>query len=158
MNFEAATLNFAIVAESLALCLEMVRYVDLRMTNGSKVQKTLQYFLLHYLQEYNKIWNITKSNKSKLWKFIKKWLANIRPSPIKPFVFRLPWNNSKYWWVTMAKNLDQTYWLHEKGHTVWPEPIWIKVSGWWQIPPQHQSTYLPKRTRICINWNPPFQT
>ena len=26
--------------------------------------------------------------------------------------------------------------------TVWPEPIWIKVSGWWQIPPQHQSAYL----------------
>ena len=27
--------------------------------------------------------------------------------------------------------------------TVWPEPIWIKVSGWWwQIPPQYQSTYL----------------
>ena len=26
--------------------------------------------------------------------------------------------------------------------TVWPEPIWIKVSGWWQIQPQHQSTYL----------------
>ena len=26
--------------------------------------------------------------------------------------------------------------------TVWSEPIWIKVSGWWQIPPQHQSTYL----------------
>ena len=26
--------------------------------------------------------------------------------------------------------------------TVWPEPIWIKVSGWWQIPPQHQSTHL----------------
>ena len=26
--------------------------------------------------------------------------------------------------------------------TVWPEPIWIKVSGLWQIPPQHQSTFL----------------
>ena len=26
--------------------------------------------------------------------------------------------------------------------TVWPEPIWIKVNGWWQILPQHQSTYL----------------
>ena len=26
--------------------------------------------------------------------------------------------------------------------TVWPEPIWKKVSDWWQIPPEHQSTYL----------------
>ena len=26
--------------------------------------------------------------------------------------------------------------------TVWPEPTWIKVSGWWQIPSQHHSTYL----------------
>ena len=23
-----------------------------------------------------------------------------------------------------------------------PELIWIKVSSWWQIPPEHQSTYL----------------
>ena len=41
--------------------------------------------------------------------------------------------------------------------TLWPEPIWIKVSGWWQIPPRHQK-YIPKRTRICINWNPLIQT
>ena len=26
--------------------------------------------------------------------------------------------------------------------TVWPERIWIKVRSWWQILPQHQSTYL----------------
>ena len=26
--------------------------------------------------------------------------------------------------------------------TVWPQPILSKVSGWWQIPPQHQRTYL----------------
>ena len=25
--------------------------------------------------------------------------------------------------------------------TVWPQPIWIKVKSWWQILPQHQSTY-----------------
>ena len=25
---------------------------------------------------------------------------------------------------------------------LWPQPILIKVSGWWQIPPQHQTTYL----------------
>ena len=36
--------------------------------------------------------------------------------------------------------------------TVWQEPIWIKVNGWWQILAQHQ------RPRIYINWNPPFQT
>ena len=43
--------------------------VDLCMTNGSKVliYLTLLYFLLHYLQEYSKIWNIAKSNKSELW-------------------------------------------------------------------------------------------
>jgi hypothetical protein len=41
--------------------------------------------------------------------------------------------------------------------TVWPEPIWIKVPGWWQIPPQHQSTYLegPESPSMKI---PPFQT
>ena len=40
--------------------------------------------------------------------------------------------------------------------TVWPEPIWIKVSGWWQIPSQHQSTYLggPESASIEI---PPFR-
>ena len=26
--------------------------------------------------------------------------------------------------------------------TVWPQPIWKKVRSWWEIPPQHQSTYL----------------
>ena len=43
--------------------------VDLCMTNGSKVliYLTLLHFLLHYLQEYSKIWNIAKSNKSELW-------------------------------------------------------------------------------------------
>ena len=43
--------------------------VDLCMTNGSKVliYLTLLRFLLHYLQEYSKTWNIEKSNKSELW-------------------------------------------------------------------------------------------
>ena len=43
-----------------------------------------------------------------------------------------------------------------KTFTVWPEPIWIKVSGWWQIPPQHQITYLggPESASIEI---PPFR-
>ena len=42
---------------------------DLCMTNGSKVliHLPLLYFLLHYLQEYSKILNIAKSNKSELW-------------------------------------------------------------------------------------------
>ena len=43
--------------------------VDLCTTNGSKVliYLTLLNFLLHYLQEYSKIWNTAKSNKSELW-------------------------------------------------------------------------------------------
>ena len=43
--------------------------VDLCTTNGSKVliYLTLLNCLLHYLQEYSKIWNIEKSNKSELW-------------------------------------------------------------------------------------------
>ena len=36
-------------------------------------------------------------------------------------------------WIWATKN---------QGFTAWPEAIWIKVSGWWQIPPQHQSTCL----------------
>ena len=34
------------------------------------------------------------------------------------------------------------------GGTVWPEPIFKKVSGWRQIPLQHQSKY---RTRVIIS-------
>ena len=43
--------------------------VDNCMTNSSLAQIyfTFLYFLLHYLQEYSKIWNIAKSNKSELW-------------------------------------------------------------------------------------------
>ena len=49
--------------------------------------------------------------------------------------------------------------LHFDAFTVWPEPIWIKVKKSWLLLPQHQSTeYIPKRPRICINWNHPFQT
>ena len=42
--------------------------VNLYMTNGSQVliYLTLLYFLLHYLQECSKIWNVAKSNKSEL--------------------------------------------------------------------------------------------
>ena len=37
-------------------------------------------------------------------------------------------------------------------HTVWPQPIWKKVRTWWQILPQHQSTYLggPESASIKI--------
>ena len=33
---------------------------------------------------------------------------------------------------------------------VWTEPIWIKVKSWWQILPQHQSTYLRGRESASI--------
>ena len=39
-----------------------------------------------------------------------------------------------------SSNTPQTR-LHAT-FTVWPQPIWKKVRSWWQIPPQHQSTYL----------------
>ena len=40
--------------------------------------------------------------------------------------------------------------------TVWPKLTWIKVNGWWQILPQHQSTYLrgPESASTEI---PPFR-
>ena len=41
--------------------------------------------------------------------------------------------------------------------TVWPEPNLIKVSGWWQMPPQHQSAYIGKPESASIEI-PPFQT
>ena len=59
---------------------------------------------------------------------------------------------SKVWFPKFANM------LHSILSTVWPEPIWVKTNSSWLLLPQHQSTYLPKRPRICINWNPPFQT
>ena len=46
--------------------------------------------------------------------------------------------------------------LSSRHLTVWPQPIWIKVRSSWQIPLQHQSTYLggPKSASIEI---PPFR-
>ena len=41
--------------------------------------------------------------------------------------------------------------------TVWPELIWIKVKKV-LTSTTTASKYIPKRPRICINWNPPFQT
>ena len=68
LNFEAATSKFCNCSWKFGSSPRKGK-VDLCMTNGSKVliYLTLLYFLLHYLQEYSKIWNIAKSNKSELW-------------------------------------------------------------------------------------------
>ena len=66
--FEAATSNFCNHSWNFGSSPRNGK-VDLCTTNGSKVliYLTLLNFLLHYLQEYSKIWNIEKSNKSELW-------------------------------------------------------------------------------------------
>ena len=68
LNFEAATSKFYNCSWKFGSSPRKGK-VDLCMTNSSKVliYLTLLYFLLHYLQEYSKIWNIAKSNKSELW-------------------------------------------------------------------------------------------
>ena len=68
LNFEAATSKFWNHSWSIGFSPQKGK-VDLCATNGSKVliYLTLLNFLLHYLQEYSKIWNIEKSNKSELW-------------------------------------------------------------------------------------------
>ena len=40
--------------------------------------------------------------------------------------------------IFLSKNFTKSH----RSDTVWPEPIWIKVKIWWQILPQHQSSYL----------------
>ena len=66
--FEAATSNFCIHSWKFGFSPRNGK-VDLCTTNGSIVliYLTLLNFLLHYLQEYSKIWNIEKSTKSELW-------------------------------------------------------------------------------------------
>ena len=72
---ERSMLNFEVTTSKICNhfwkfgCQPRKRKADLCMTNGSKVliYLTLLNFLLHYLQEYSKIWNIEKSNKSELW-------------------------------------------------------------------------------------------
>ena len=66
--FEAATSNFCNHSWNIGSS-PLNGKVDLCTTNGSIVliYLTLLNFLLHYLQEYSKIWNIEKSNKSELW-------------------------------------------------------------------------------------------
>jgi hypothetical protein len=68
LNFEAVTSKFGNHSWKFGSS-PWKGKVDLCMTNGSKVliYLTLLYFLLHYLQEYSKIWNIAKSTKSELW-------------------------------------------------------------------------------------------
>ena len=68
LNFEAATSKFGDCSSKFSFSPRKSK-VDLCMTNGSKllIYLTLLNFLLHYLQEYSKIWNIAKSNKSELW-------------------------------------------------------------------------------------------
>ena len=68
LNFEAATSKLGNHSWNFGSSPQNGK-VDLCMTNGSKVliYLTLLNFLLHYLQEYSKIWNIEKSNKSELW-------------------------------------------------------------------------------------------
>ena len=66
--FEAATSNFCNHSWNFGSSPRNGK-VDLCTTNGSIVliYLTLLNFLFHYLQEYSKIWNIEKSNKSELW-------------------------------------------------------------------------------------------
>ena len=52
------------------------------------------------------------------------------------FSFAVNFDKMKISVVFFSGNCQNTY------YTVWPEPIWIKVKTWWQILPQHQSTYL----------------
>ena len=68
LNFEAATSKFGNCSSKFGFSPQKGK-VGLCMTNGSKVliYLTLLNFLLHYLQEYSKIWNIAKSNKSEIW-------------------------------------------------------------------------------------------
>ena len=71
------------------------------------------------------------------------------------FLLRL---SSTYNWFKEEKNHIFNLILYKSRvhHTVWPEPIWIKVkkvlysttTAW---------KYITKRPRICINWNPPFR-
>ena len=65
-NFESATSKFYNHSWNFGSSTQKGK-VDLCMTNGSKVMVylTLLNLLLHYLQEYSKIWNITKSNSSR---------------------------------------------------------------------------------------------
>ena len=49
-----------------------------------------------------------------------------------------------------SKMTSNTCTVRSNACTVWPEPIWIKVKKSWQIPPQHQSTYLGGPESVSI--------
>ena len=57
---------------------------------------SLLYFLLHYLQEYSKIWNIAKSNKSELWNHL-----SYRGLPylfeVRSLITNSKSNNKEFW-------------------------------------------------------------
>ena len=58
----------------------------------------------------------------------------------------------------MKKKIKIKWWEQNNWHlptTVWPEQIWIKVRSWWQILPQHQTTYLRSQESASIEI-PPF--
>ena len=86
------------------------------------------------------------------------FLTSVKHPIMEQFANLIPWN---------IFELSKTKVLLHKSHgvlkvirtvlfTVWPQPIWKKVRTLWQIPPQHQSTYLggPKSAYIEI---PPFR-
>ena len=104
LNFEAATSKFGDCSSKFSFSPRKSR-VDLCMTNGSKllIYLTLLNFLLHYLQEYSKIWNIAKSNKSELWNRLSyrglPYLFEVRSQTLR--------NNCQISEVTASKfNLD----------------------------------------------------
>ena len=96
-NFEAATSKFCNHSWNFGSSTQKGK-VDLCMTNGSKVMVylTLLNLLLHYLQEYSKIWNIAKSNKSELWNCLSyrglPYLFEVRSK-----TFRNDCKNQVYW-------------------------------------------------------------
>ena len=102
--FEAATSNFCNHSWNFGSSPRNGK-VDLCTTNGSIVliYLTLLNFLLHYLQEYSKIWNIEKSNKSELWNRLSyrglPYLFEVRSQTVR--------NDCKISEVTASKfNLD----------------------------------------------------
>ena len=58
-------------------------------------------------------------------------------------------NQTSYQWNKVVK-LNYFY-----KSTVWPEPIWIKVNGWWQI---LQQTSLHKIFKNCFLWSKSYLT
>ena len=127
------------------------------------------FFCMHaFLAQYIWVEKLTREKVQKLRKERKRKEKSVQWTVRK----------KKWLWSYHQKNLKSgrpklsTHWhtmVHPKGKidlgglswssvslTVWPEPILKKVSGRWQIPPQHHSTYLggPESPLIEI---PPFR-